>query len=287
MNLKRNIENCLGCNKKLTKTQIRKKKKYCTHLCFNKHRNCSGENNPMFNKRHSKETKKDISEKALLRPKIIRKHICKHCGIEYINRKKNSKYCTKKCNELYRKGKKTGRIKIRPECIICGKEVKWPSNKYCSNKCVGIGNIKPRKPCLVCGKLVQKLSRKFCSQVCDSTDRRRRHLNGLQKKLKKGQQLQPFFNIKACEYFGKFDKNNNTKGQYATNGGEKRVPNKHYWLDYFNSDKKLIIEWNELRHYKKDGSLKEKDIRKKAETLEIFNGYKYWIINGNTMRIIK
>ena len=30
---------------------------------------------------------------------------------------------------------------------------------------------------------------------------------------------QPFYNIKACEYFKKFDEENNTKGRYAVYGG--------------------------------------------------------------------
>ena len=56
------------------------------------------------------------------------------------------------------------------------------------------------------------------------------------------------FNKDACKWFKLFDKKNNTNGMYATNDGEKQIDGTTYFVDYFNSDLKLIIEWDEPYH---------------------------------------
>jgi very-short-patch-repair endonuclease len=43
-----------------------------------------------------------------------------------------------------------------------------------------------------------------------------------------------------------------------------------YWLDYINFDLKVIIEWDEKRHYDASGNLKERDIRRQEEIQEYF-----------------
>ena len=63
-----------------------------------------------------------------------------------------------------------------------------------------------------------------------------------------GNQLIPNYNLKACEYFEQFDKDNNTSGLYATNGGEFYIGELGYWVDYINHDLKLIIEYDEKYH---------------------------------------
>ena len=78
--------------------------------------------------------------------------------------------------------------------------------------------------------------------------------------------------MKACEFFRQFDEINNTKGQYATNGGEYCVFG--YWLDYINHEKKIIIEWDEEQHYI-DGKLKNKDARRQKEIENIFPDYTF------------
>ncbi len=92
------------------------------------------------------------------------------------------------------------------------------------------------------------------------------------KALREGEQLTPFYNLRACEFFYQFDEINNTKGQYATNGGEFYVLG--YWLDYINHEKKIIIEWDEEYHYI-GGNLKHKDIRRQAEIEKQFSDYTF------------
>ena len=57
----------------------------------------------------------------------------------------------------------------------------------------------------------------------------------------------PFYNPQACSWFDWFNRSTNTNGQHATNGKEYQVLG--YFLDYFNPELKLIIEWDEPHHF--------------------------------------
>ena len=89
---------------------------------------------------------------------------------------------------------------------------------------------------------------------------------------KKGEKWQPFFNTKACEWFEKFDKSHETTGQYATNGGERRVyKNGNKFLDYINDDLMIIIEWDEYYHKYKI----EEDKKREQEIKFLFPKYSF------------
>lgn len=92
----------------------------------------------------------------------------------------------------------------------------------------------------------------------------------------------PNWNKKACKYFEKFDKENNTEGQYATNGGEYKIEELGYWVDYINHDLKIIIEWDEYRHYFK-GKLKEKDVLRQKEIMGLYPEYEFIRIDERKM----
>ena len=95
-------------------------------------------------------------------------------------------------------------------------------------------------------------------------------LDRISKSMQNGEQIAPFYNEKACEWFKEFDEINKTKGQYATDGGELCVLG--YWLDYINHEKKLIIEWDEEYHYV-NGKLRKKDVIRQKEIEQHFPGY--------------
>jgi len=85
----------------------------------------------------------------------------------------------------------------------------------------------------------------------------------------------PGYNKKACNFFKSFDIENKTQGQYATNGGEYYIKELGYWVDYFNPDLKLIIEWDELRHYDSKGKLKQKDVIRQNEIQTIYSDFEF------------
>ena len=85
----------------------------------------------------------------------------------------------------------------------------------------------------------------------------------------------PFYNSTACEYFDWLDLHIfESSGQYATNGGEYHIKELGYWLDYINTDLKVIIEWDEESHYKND-ELSDKDKIRQKEIESVFSDYDF------------
>lgn len=72
-----------------------------------------------------------------------------------------------------------------------------------------------------------------------------------------------------------FNRKNRTNGQHARNGGEYYIKELGYWLDYINHDLKLIIEYDEKKHFDVNGNLLEKDVIRQKEIEDYFNEYKF------------
>ena len=88
-------------------------------------------------------------------------------------------------------------------------------------------------------------------------------LSQLQERYFNGGQIQPNYNITASEFFKQFNQLFGLDGRYATNKKEKQIAG--FFVDYFNDDVKLIIEWDEEGHYGpaySGGKLSERDIYK-------------------------
>ncbi len=97
----------------------------------------------------------------------------------------------------------------------------------------------------------------------------------LNRQYMEGGQVRPTYNSQACKFFELFDKDFNTKGLYATNGGEYYIKELGYFPDYVNFDLMLIIEWDEENHYNADGNLKAKDVRRQKEIQEYFPDFRF------------
>ena len=85
-------------------------------------------------------------------------------------------------------------------------------------------------------------------------------------KICKGDSWRPFYNPKACEYFNKLNLENGWKLQHALNGGEIKVS--RYWVDSYDKEKNIVVEYDEKHHYKSDGFLKETDILRQQLIME-------------------
>ncbi len=75
----------------------------------------------------------------------------------------------------------------------------------------------------------------------------------------------PNYNKLACEYFEWLNKWNNWNGLYATNGGEYIC--KGYFLDYYEPNLNIVIEWDEPNHYK-NGKLRKRDVNRQNIIIE-------------------
>ena len=75
----------------------------------------------------------------------------------------------------------------------------------------------------------------------------------------------PCFSSKACKYLDKLNKENGWELEHALRVGEFRIKELGYWLDGYDRKRNIVVEYDEPFHYKKDGSLKEKDVLKTEE----------------------
>lgn len=257
---------CSFCHREFTVKHKYRHRKFCCHKCssdFSK--------DPVL----SQEARKNKSES--------------HKGIIPTNKNKSYEelYGEKRAKEI--KVKIKTNTKKRPKkmialiCINCKKEFlveySYRNRKFCCHKCSSdFTKGKKRLPMSIETKKKLSVAKKgkIRKQSQEEIKNRRIYfLKRIQDRLKDGQQLVPNWNQKACEYFKQFDEENNTQGQYATNGGEYHIKELGYWIDYINHDLKLIIEWDERKHFDVYGNLKEKDIIRQNEIQEMFPEYEF------------
>jgi endogenous inhibitor of DNA gyrase (YacG/DUF329 family) len=98
--------------------------------------------------------------------------------------------------------------------------------------------------------------------------------------------ISPSYNKKACEYFEKMEKENGWNGYYATKNGEYYIKKLGYWVDYYEPNKNIVIEWDEIRHYNVDKTLKKKDINRMLE-IKNYLGCKFIRFNEKLNEIIE
>lgn len=102
-----------------------------------------------------------------------------------------------------------------------------------------------------------------------------------------GGQVRPSYNPIACKFFDWFDKQYNTTGRYATKGGEYLIEGLGYFVDYFNPEMKIIIEWDEERSHYRNGRLCDKDIQRQEEIMRYFPEYELLRIRESNFDIAK
>ena len=84
-------------------------------------------------------------------------------------------------------------------------------------------------------------------------------------------QITPNYNYRACIFFENLNKAIGWQGMHAENGDEFYIPELGYWVDYYEPNLNLVIEWDEKCHYNSDGLLREKDVRREKEITEFLH----------------
>ena len=86
--------------------------------------------------------------------------------------------------------------------------------------------------------------------------------------LRDGEKILPNYNKTACDYFNNLMLETKTNIQHACNGGEFYIEELGYWVDGYDKENNIVYEWDERRHFNRDGTLKEKDINRQREITE-------------------
>lgn len=178
------------------------------------------------------------------------------------------------CSSRTTKNKK--RTGVNKPCLQCGKTFYTQKNqskyKFCSKSCTD--KYKTNRPlikkrnsvfinCLHCNKSfsVQKYrisSAKYCSMDCST-----KHTISSWKKNK--------YNPDSIPKIDSFGKENGYNFQHALNGGEVQIPNTRYFVDGYDSEKNVVVEYDEHHHFDKNGNLKQKDVFRQNKIIEEIN----------------
>ena len=80
----------------------------------------------------------------------------------------------------------------------------------------------------------------------------------IERKIKTGIAYSPSYNKIACKYFDTLNKIMGWNGRHALSGGEFFVVDTGYWVDYYEPNLNLVIEWDEPHHNKIKNREKDK-----------------------------
>ena len=79
-------------------------------------------------------------------------------------------------------------------------------------------------------------------------------------------QIQPNYNSQACQMIDEYGKQHGYNFQHAENGGEYHIKELGYWLDGYDKEKNIVIEYDELRHQsskqKRKDAVRQQEIEK-------------------------
>ena len=227
---------CSNCGKDIFHTNIKNRnhadriKKLC-RSCGVKlnHADFSGNKNPFFGKKHTDEVKKNI--KNMDRSFMSGKNHYSITKPGWRETMRNNILGNK--NPMYGK-----RGKLNP---FFGKKHKIETILSLKEKCSG--------------KNAGNYGKKFSDE-----HKLKIRMSHIERIKGMGFHYKANFNPKACKYF---DNINNERGwnlQHALNGGEQNILG--YWLDAYDKEKNVVIEYDESYHYDKNGNLKNKDIKR-------------------------
>lgn len=77
---------------------------------------------------------------------------------------------------------------------------------------------------------------------------RKARIKQIQKDKFDGNQISPSFNKDACKIIDEYGKNHGYNFQHAMNGGEHFIPELGYWVDGYDKNKNVVIEYYEKFH---------------------------------------
>lgn len=262
---------CKNCEDSFTVRDLYCKRKqiFCSNKCSNKYIN---KNHPNKGKRSGRSGQ------------------CKICNKDYYTYN-NRKYCSDRCYHNDRLS-----LRLDKTCIACNKlfkVIKSQNNrKYCSFNCKK-EHFKPsieqrlkvskkfkgksfieRYGEKKAKEIFKKLSKFQQSRGPRTEINRRRsriaYLKYVDKKIKKGGQILPNYNINACDLIEKYGKENKYNFQHALNKGEYHIKELGFWLDGYDKKKNVAIEFYEKNHYY-NSELNKKTINREKEIINFLN----------------
>jgi len=102
-------------------------------------------------------------------------------------------------------------------------------------------------------------------RLCGIKRIRKKTIKRIEENNLNGNQLIPNFNKFACNLFDKISEKKHIHIQHAMNGGEFYIKKLGYWVDGYDKENNVVYEYDELKHFNKNGKLKKKDKTRQQE----------------------
>jgi len=211
-------------------------------------------------------------------------HKDKYAYLKGLNKNKICVYCSRQQTGLNNKGNKRTeefkenlRIKMTNHPSIVGNKQRGDKIslrlKEIDHSYLWKDYIKEKIICIVCNEEVNSQKsrldvHKFCSRKCQTKYYRN---NGV---------WIPRFNPIACNIIEEYGKQNGYNFQHALNGGEFWIKQLNYWVDGYDKEQNVVIEYNEKHH--NHPQQKENDIKRKKEIIKILK-CKFIILHYNNI----
>jgi hypothetical protein len=237
-----------------------------------------GDKHYRFGKHCSEETKEKIratktgvpvhteEEKEKRRQRWLGDNNPSRKGIPSFLGKHHTEETKQKMSEIH-KGKNYGKVgenhplygKRGKLCHWFGKTHSLETKEKLSKQKIGIPMSEDfRKKCI---------KRQTGKTPTDDTKRKMR-ISKINYIIKENGGICPMFNKDAIGYFSKLETERNWNGRYATKeNGEYYLQELGYFVDYYEPNLNVVIEYDEPRHYYTDGQLKPKDKKRMNEII--------------------
>lgn len=111
----------------------------------------------------------------------------------------------------------------------------------------------------------------FFGKTHSDETKRKMRLAALERIERTAGQVQPNHNSDACKLIDAYGKKHGYNFLHAENGGEFRVPELGYFVDGYDREKNVVIEYYERKIHFRNGKLNEKDVRRENEIKKHLN----------------
>lgn len=177
--------------------------------------------------------------------KYTTKKICEFCNKEFEALKRKTRFCSIECANRYR----------RPEyfrvCKACEKELTYKSPQSYSYA---------KKNNTLCSSCSHKIA---MNQPDRAKQNRLKRIAELRERFG---QSHPNYNPKACKAITEYGRQYGYNFQHAENGGEFYIKELGYWVDGYDREKNVVIEYDEKEHTKPQN--RNKDANRQKEIVE-------------------
>jgi len=231
------------------------------------------------------DTERKLNEKISKDITIKWERKCPQCNsIVYYNNKHNRNTAVKENRICNRCRGLNSRINRSGGFVNVNGEIRWIRN---CPKCNNIiyhkdrlfrNNSESKKHlCMECQRELHSKVMKGRKQSDD--DKRKKRISRISYIIQKNGGIRPMCSIRACKYLDQLNKEKEYNFQHALNGGEYHIKKLGYFVDGYDKEKNVVIEYDEFHH--NTPRRKEKDVIRMNE-IKSFLGCRFLRYNEKT-----